>query len=78
MPIEYKKNQAVFAGVASVEEAEPLLAWIQERKSPKVSLRACTHMHPANLQVLMAAKATVIDWPEDETLSAWARSALTQ
>jgi hypothetical protein len=78
MPIELKKKQAVFVDVASVEEAEPLLAWLQDRKSPTVSLRKCTHMHPANLQVLMAAKVHVSDWPEEATLCAWVQSALTR
>ena len=77
MPIEFRKKQAVFVDVASVEEAEPLLAWLQEKKSPSVSLGKCTHMHPANLQVLMAAKPTVVDWPDEATFCAWVRSALT-
>jgi len=77
MPIEYKKNQATFVEVATVDEAEPLLAWLQDKKSPRVNLAQCTHMHPANLQVLMAASATVTAWPEDEQFCSWLRSALT-
>ena len=76
MPIEYKKNQATFVEVATVDEAEPLLAWLQDKKSPRIHLGDCTHMHPANLQVLMAASVTVTAWPKDDQLCAWLRSAL--
>jgi hypothetical protein len=77
MPIEYKKNHVHIVEVATVEEAEPLLAWLQERKSPKVHLELCTHLHPANLQVLMASKVKVASWPEDQNLRAWLQGALS-
>ncbi len=77
MPIEYKKNQATFLDVASVEEAEPLLAWLQEKKKPKVDLARCTHIHPANLQVLMALNTKIVSWPEDDRFRAWLQSALS-
>jgi hypothetical protein len=77
MPIEYKKNQAHFLDVATVEEAEPLLTWLQERKAPKVHLNLCTHMHSANLQVLMAAKdLKIVSWPEDQRFRAWLEGSL--
>lgn len=64
MPIEFKKKVAEFRDVVSVDEAEALLEWLQKRPSAKIDLAACTHLHPANLQVLMAAKPAVIAWPE--------------
>ena len=76
MAIEYKKNRAVFSDVVSVEEAEALLEWLQKKSAAKVDLAACTHLHPANLQVLMAAKAVVSAWPRDTGLAGWLRSAL--
>ena len=51
MAIEYKKNQALFRDVVSVEEAEGLLEWLQKKPSAKVDFSACAHLHPANLQV---------------------------
>jgi hypothetical protein len=77
MPIEYKKNLAVFSDMVSVEEAETLLEWLQKKSAARVDLSACTHLHPANLQVLMAAKAAISAWPADAGLAAWLKSALT-
>ena len=76
MAIEYKKNQAVFSDVVSVDEAEPLLDWLQNKNSPKVDLSNCSHLHPANLQVLIAAKIQIAVWPKDENLRAWLQTVL--
>ena len=57
MPIEYMKSRALFRDQASVEEAEDLLEWLQNNSTGKVDLSACSHMHTANLQVLMTARA---------------------
>jgi hypothetical protein len=76
MAIEYKKNLAVFSDVVSVEEAEALLEWLQKKNNARIDLSACTHMHPSNLQVLMAAKPVISAWPEDIGLATWLRSAL--
>jgi len=59
-----------------VEEAEPLLEWLQKKPKAKVDLSKCTHLHTANLQVLMAAKPDVANWPEDIELRAWLEAAL--
>jgi hypothetical protein len=76
MPIEFRKNLAVFREVVSVEEAEPLLEWLQKKTAGKIDLAACSHLHPSSLQVLMACKATIHVWPKDDTLSLWLQSAL--
>lgn len=76
MPIEYKKNHAVFLDIVSVDEAEGLLEWLQNKPAAKVDLGACTHLHPANLQVLMAAKSRITVWPNDADLRAWLETAL--
>ena len=74
MAIEYKKNHAVFSDVVGVEEAEALLEWLQKKPTAKVDLAACTHLHPANLQVLMAAKLVIQAWPaERNCASGWNR-----
>jgi hypothetical protein len=77
MAIEYKKNQALFRDVVSVEEAEGLLEWLQKKPSAKADFSACVHMHPANLQVLMAARPTVSVWPKDAAFADWIKSALS-
>ncbi len=76
MPIEFKKNRALFQREVSVEEAEGLLEWLQNRPAAKVDLSQCSHMHTANLQVLMAAKPTIVNWPENPDLRAWLEPAL--
>ena len=76
MPIDYKKNQVVFRDIVSVEDAEGLLQWLHNKPAATVDLAACTHLHPANLQVLMAAGAHVAVWPHDLNLRAWLETAL--
>jgi hypothetical protein len=77
MAIEYKKNHAVFSGVVSVDEAEALLEWLQKKSAARVDLSACTHLHPANLQVLMVAKPVISAWPTDGGLATWLQTALS-
>ena len=79
MPIEFREDLAVFIGEVSVQEAEPLLEWLQSGSAGsrrRLDLGACTHLHSADLQVLMAAQPTVSKWPDDPSLAAWMRSAL--
>jgi hypothetical protein len=76
MPIEFKKNRVLFRDEASVEEAEGLLEWLQTRPTAKVDLSACSHMHTANLQVLMTARASIASWPKSAELRAWLEPAL--
>jgi hypothetical protein len=76
MAIEYKKSLAKFSDVVSVEEAEALLEWLQKKSAARADLSACTHLHPANLQVLMAANTTISAWPDDAVFAAWLKSAL--
>ena len=76
MSIEYKNNLAAFVDVVSVEEAEGLLEWLQTHPSAKVELAKCSHLHPANLQVLLAAGTIVSSWPNDAKLSDWLKPAL--
>ena len=76
MPIEFKKNRALFREEVSVEEAEGLLEWLQTRPAAKADLSACSHMHTANLQVLMTAKTVISSWPKNVELRAWLEPAL--
>ena len=78
MPIEFQKKAAVFRDVVGVDEAEGLLEWLQQKPKARVDLAACTHLHPANLQVMMAARPIVSQWPEDVSLRAWLEPVLTK
>lgn len=76
MPIEFKKNRAIFRDEVTVEEAEGLLEWLQTKPTAKADLSALSHLHTANLQVLIAAKTTISTWPKDAELRAWLEPAL--
>jgi hypothetical protein len=76
MAIEFIKSTAIFRDVVGVDEAESLLEWLQKKPSAKVNLAACSHLHPANLQVLMAAKAKIVAWPDSMPLRSWLEPAL--
>lgn len=76
MAIEYKKNVALFKETVSVEEAEDLLQWIQKHPRGKADFSACTHLHAATLQVLMAARIPVAAWPQDDNFKTWLNAAL--
>jgi len=76
MSIEFKKNRVIFRDVARVEEAEALLEALQKKPSAKVDLSACTHLHTANLQVLMVARPSIDSWPQDPELRTWLEAVL--
>jgi len=76
MNIEYTKKAARLTGFVSVEEAEGLLEWLQANPKGKLDLADCTHLHAANLQVLMAAKPNIAAWPENADLALWLKGAL--
>jgi hypothetical protein len=76
MAIKYKRHSAVFEGTVGVEEAEVLLAWIQKHPQGTLNLESCTHVHAAQLQVLMAARSGIAQWPQDKVFGAWLESAL--
>jgi hypothetical protein len=76
MSIEFKEREVTFRGVASVEDAEQLLDWLQKNPTAAVQLESCSHLHTANLQVLMAAHPRIASWPESPDLRAWLETAL--
>ncbi len=76
MGIEYKKALAIFSENVSVEDAEGLLDWLVKNPKGKINLAACTHIHAANLQVLMVVKPTIAAESKDENLQKWLNWAL--
>ena len=78
MMIEFQGQRAVFTRVVGVEDAEELLAWLLRTPGACADFQHCTHVHPANVQVLMAAATPVSAWPEDAALAQWLRGALQQ
>lgn len=76
MPITFKKDRAVFSDDVGGEDAETLLEWLQKYPRGKIDFSACTHLQPANLQVLMASTCSLVAGPKDELLAAWIDSAM--
>lgn len=77
MAIDYRDHEVVFTDIVGVEDAEVLLAWLQEHGSAQADFSGCAHMHPANLQVLMAAQVRVAAWPATGPLDTALRSAFS-
>ena len=76
MGLEFRRKVALLSDAVGVEDAEKLLEWLQGKPAAKVDLSACTHLHPANIQVLMAARAPICAWPSDAALADWLKPAL--
>ena len=76
MGMEFQKKIVVLSASVGVEDAEKLLEWLQNKPTAKVNLSSCTHLHPANIQVLLAAGALVSAWPTDATLADWLKPVL--
>jgi len=58
-------------GVCGVDEAMPLLEFLQTNGAARIDMRTCTHLHSAALQVLMVAAIRVAVLPEEEFLGRW-------
>jgi hypothetical protein len=76
MGMEFRKKLALLSDAVGVEDAEKLLEWLQGKPAAKVDLSACTHLHPANIQVLLAASVPVSAWPRDAALADWLKPVL--
>lgn len=76
MGIHYEKKLARLSGVVSVEDAEGLFDWLTRTPKGKLELKACTHLHAANLQVLMALSPAIVAWPENRDLADWLKASL--
>ena len=76
MPIECKPNRLILSALVDMEEAEPLRDALEKKPRRMVDLSACTHIHAAGLQVLMAAQPTIQAWPVEQDLRVWLRTSL--
>ena len=77
MAMTYKRNVARFSDTVGVDEAETFLSWLHDHPRPKLDLTACTHIHAALLQVLMASRLPIAKWPNQAALTTWLKSALS-
>ncbi|MGL4604896.1 MAG: hypothetical protein ACRCU9_12190 [Iodobacter sp.] len=65
MPVQYSKQQAILSGICTVEEAEPLLAWLIAHPKGGVSIKEADHLHMAVLQALLALRPRITAPAED-------------
>lgn len=71
MSVTMARNVATLSGVIRVDDAEPLARWLRETPRPRVRLAACTHLHAAALQALLAARPAVVSEPVEPFLARW-------
>jgi hypothetical protein len=71
MPLKPGKRSIALIDQVTIEEVEPLAQWLREVDRPSVNLRACSHLHTAALQALLAARARVSAAPSDPFLAEW-------
>jgi hypothetical protein len=71
MPLIFSEDTVRIDGVCGVDEAMPLLEFLQTHGEARIDMRTCTHLHSAALQVLMVAASRVAVPPEEEFLSRW-------
>ncbi|WP_042695107.1 hypothetical protein [Azospirillum sp. B506] len=76
MPIRYDADLARFEAACTAEDALPLAEWLEATAAPRVDLSACTDLHTALLQLLIAAKPAVTAGPEEAFLARWVGPAL--
>lgn len=76
MPFEAKKKTAALTGHCTVEEAEPVLAWLLANRQGRLDLSRCDHLHAAVLQVLMAVRPKISKYPSAPALALALTAAL--
>jgi len=68
MSVQLADGMIRLDGDCPVEDAETLLALLQEHQSASVSLRHCTRLHLATAQVLLAAGRPIAEPPAEPFL----------
>ncbi len=77
MSVRLEGQVIVLEGVCRVEDAEPLLRWLQADASRLVDLSEAEHLHAAVLQILMAFKPGLKGAAADPFLRAWIAPVLS-
>ena len=76
MSINFSDRSAVVEGVATVDDAEALVQWLQLHEGEGIDLHACTHLHASCLQALMVAQARIARYPADPAFAVLLQNAL--
>jgi hypothetical protein len=77
MSIRVGKAVVTIDGLCTVEDALPLLEALQASPRPRVAMKACTHLHTAPLQVLLALQPKIGSLPDEPFLARWVAPLLT-
>jgi len=77
MSVRLDGNVILLEEPSRVEDAEPLLGWLQSDRGRTVDLTHAEHLHAAVLQVLMALRPAIRGAAEDAFLRDWITPALT-
>tara|TARA_Y100001001_G_scaffold45949_1_gene41128 strand:- start:19408 stop:19668 length:261 start_codon:yes stop_codon:yes gene_type:complete len=70
MSLRFTKRTAFLEDSVSVEDAEPLLAWLLENRDGGVNLARCDHFHAAVQNVLVTLQPKISAWPRKKDLKA--------
>ncbi len=77
MSVRLDGNVILLEGVCRVEDAEPLLGWLQADRGRIVDLTGAEHLHAAVLQVLMALGPAWKGAAKDVFIQDWITPALS-
>jgi hypothetical protein len=78
MPFRFAKRTVVAEGSCTVEDALPLLEFLQSHRGVKVDLGPSAHLHTSVVQVLLAARPTIVALPQEAFLARWLSQAFAR
>ena len=78
MPLRIERNKIYLEESCTVEDALPLVEFIQGQKNPKVDLSQCSYMHTAVLQALVGMRPKIAGVPNDPSLARWVMPLLAR
>ncbi len=71
MPLEITSGTVGLIGNCGADEALEFVDALSAAEMPKIDMSACTNLHPALLQALLAFKPAVSNPPTDPFLVRW-------
>lgn len=69
MPLELHETSAMLTGTVTVDDVEPLAAWLRATPKARVNLRGCTHLHTGAFQAMLCFRPKVTAAPTDAFLA---------
>jgi ABC-type phosphate/phosphonate transport system substrate-binding protein len=71
MPFKFADKMVTAEESCTVEDAMPLLEYLQSHRGAKVDLGPSTHLHTSVVQVLLAARPKIVAFPREAFLARW-------